>query len=474
METGRSTDDSGSLIKAVRDFWRIHIPRGGRVCVALSGGIDSVVLLDLLYELRARDGSSFTLQAVHVDHGISSRSGEWAEFCRQLCVRSDVPLTVEKAGLDASLPNLEARARKVRRDAFGRVNAGFVALAHHLDDQIETFMFRAFRGSGISGLAGMSSYSRLSADSEIFLVRPLLGCGSEEIADYAKSRQLDWVEDETNQDSKYSRNFIRNQLLPLAGKHFTGYRSTLPATLRGVEEANGLLEELACLDHRFALHGDGWSRSAFREIGPQRTANWLSHLIDANSLGFVTGGQIAETARQICLPSDKGAGLSLSLGRRSLATYGDDLYIVAADALADNAGILRTHELDGTRQYGNRYGRLTFHRDDVNGIKADRFGDGRMEIRPLSGGERIPMGENRPDREVRDLLREARVPPWVRSTMPLVYVDNELAAVPNVKVSIRHQAESEEGYFPIWDSQTVVSASTLAISRFRTVSDGRY
>lgn len=461
MACGSSGAADLRLQAAVRGFLGRHLPGGGRIAVALSGGVDSVVLTDLL-DRAARQDPRLRLSAVHVDHGISPRSGDWADFCRRMCERRGLPLAVVRARLDPGRSALEERARNARRDAFAGLDADFVALAHHRDDQMETFVLRALRGSGLRGLACMSARSRLRPGSRVGLLRPLLRHTREEIRAHAEREGLEWVEDEANRDDRFARNLVRNRLLPLAAGRFPDYRESLDASMRSIREAGRLLRDLAALDHRMALQDGGWSRQYFREAGEARTANWLRHVMEANGAGGRTWRWVAEAARQVALPRGQGRRVSIDAGEVRLAAHGDRLWPVAKGAPAMPRDY---REEVGFARDGNvpcSLGRLGFVRDDAAGLGEQELREGPLELRAPAGGERLSPGPARPRRRVRDLLREAGVPPWARAATPLLYVGGDLAAVPGVAVSARHRAPpGGPGYFPAWEPSVCASPSAV-------------
>src|SRR5258707_1079189 len=167
-----------------------------RIAVALSGGIDSVVLLHLLKEHPG-------ISAVHVHHGLSANADAWAAFCRRLCKQWGVPLKISKVKVRRSGKGLEAAAREARYGAFGKLDADVIALAHHLDDQAETVLMNLLRGAGARGASGMAERTR--SGGKTFL-RPLLGTTRKEILAYARKHALEWIEDERNPDVGLTRN----------------------------------------------------------------------------------------------------------------------------------------------------------------------------------------------------------------------------------------------------------------------------
>ena len=190
------------------------IPPGSRVLVAVSGGADSVALLLLLYEAAGR--FSLHLEAGHLDHALRPESGADADFVQDLCASLGIALHRKRCDIaetaKAQKGNLEEVARLVRRDFLRNVaksrQCGLIALGHHRDDQVETFLLRLLRGAGPTGLSGMHI---LSGE----FVRPLLGFDRDEIITYLRDKRQLWREDESNADCRLTRNRIRHELLPL-------------------------------------------------------------------------------------------------------------------------------------------------------------------------------------------------------------------------------------------------------------------
>ena len=195
------------LCTLVQQQWQTQCAGHHAIEVGLSGGLDSVVLLHVLAGLRPRFG--FVLRAVHVHHGLNAAADEWAAFCADLCRSLDVPLRVENVHIEAGGLGVEAAARRERYAAFVRGGANVLALAHHQDDQVETFMLAALRGGGLRALAAMPMWRPLDAHTQIW--RPLLGYTREQLADYAEANALAYVEDSSNADTALLRNWLRQQ-----------------------------------------------------------------------------------------------------------------------------------------------------------------------------------------------------------------------------------------------------------------------
>ena len=208
-----------------------------RLTVGLSGGIDSVVLLHALATLRPAG-----LAAVHVHHGLSPHADHWAEFCRDFAQQLGVACVCTRVDVERNAADgLEAAARRARHGVFAQFDTDWIVLAHHRDDQAETLLFNLLRGTGLAGAAAMRP--RLGK-----LLRPLLDIGRAEIEAYAIAHGLDWVEDESNCDTRHTRNFLRHRILAPLAQRFGAAAQNLAAAAARFAEAQELLDALARLD----------------------------------------------------------------------------------------------------------------------------------------------------------------------------------------------------------------------------------
>ena len=208
------------------------------VFVALSGGADSIVMAHLLSKIEG-----VNVIALHVNHGISDNANKWSSFCEGFCEDNNIEFRQKKFNLKG-ISNLEEAARNARYDFFASemTEGDLVFTGHHLDDQVETFLMRAIRGSGVDGLSSMSEVRDLQKGK---LVRPLLGFSKDDILSYAMKNDLKWVEDESNQSSDYDRNFIRNEIIPLLKKRWPSVSQGMSRTAAHCESASKTLKKLA-------------------------------------------------------------------------------------------------------------------------------------------------------------------------------------------------------------------------------------
>src|SRR5437879_4229604 len=270
---------------------------GAHLALGLSGGLDSVALLSILLELAPALG--FSLRAVHVNHGISPNATRWAEFCGALCARLGVPLQLETVDIGAHRHlGLEGAARRSRHEVFARVDADFVVLAQHSDDQAETLLLRLLRGAGLRGLAAMSPLRSISG-TRTRLLRPLLAVSRAEIETHARLHGLEWVEDESNADTLRRRNFLRRDVLPLLERQFPGARATIARAAAHLAEARELLDEMARTDFERCEGAGGVNVADLLGLGEARAKNLLRYWCDTKNIEPLSAARTGELLRQL-------------------------------------------------------------------------------------------------------------------------------------------------------------------------------
>src|SRR5688572_16008342 len=221
------------------------LPAGAPVCVGFSGGLDSVVLLHLFAEHAEASGRK--VSALHVHHGLSPNAETWVRFCERFCANQGVPLVVERVRVNPDATGgVEAAARIARYAAYAARPEPYIALAHHLDDQAETVLFQLLRGTGLKGIAAMPEMRPLVGGK--FLFRPLLQQPRAAMRSFAQSHGLRWIEDESNAQTLYDRNFLRLQVGPMLNERFPGWQDALARFARHAGTAGELLDALALVD----------------------------------------------------------------------------------------------------------------------------------------------------------------------------------------------------------------------------------
>jgi tRNA(Ile)-lysidine synthase len=406
---------------------------GQRIAIALSGGMDSIVLLDALHALAPR--FTLALSALHVDHQLSPHAGRWAEFCAAACAARGVPLTVARVDVARRAgQSLEAAARAARYRELLGADADIVALAHHAEDQAETVLLQLLRGAGPAGLAAMPPHRPGDVGGPA-LLRPLLDLPRAALADYASARGLAWIDDESNADRRHKRNLLRLDVAPLLAKGFPGYPSVLVRTAAHQAEASALLDELACQDAGDTQ--DGLNRATLGAASPARARNLLRWFLRREGLRPPSAARLAGMLAQLRTAGTDARTRILHDGAEIGCHRGRIVvHAPAVGAYARGWGGESSVDLPG--------GILRFERTRGDGIAAAKFEAAAVVLRSRRGGERIQLAANRPRRAVKKLLYDAQLPIWRREALPFIWCGEELAAVPGIGIALSFQAQSDE------------------------------
>src|SRR6267378_4432759 len=407
---------------------------GAHLALGLSGGVDSVALLSVLLELAP--ALKVSLRAVHVNHGISPNAARWAEFCTGLCAKSGITLQLETVDIGPYRNlGLEGAARRVRFEVFARVDADFIVLAQHRDDQAETLLLRLLRGAGARGLAAMSPLQSL-AGARARLLRPLLGVSRAEIESYARLRGLEWVEDESNADTIRRRNFLRHHVFPLLERQFPAARE--------------LLDEMARTDLERCSGPDGVDARDLLQLGDARAKNLLRHWCETRGIEPLPAARISELLRQL-RESRAEARIGFAVRGWKFLRYRDKLTLQAAGEpvkgdlreVWDGANALPLLQLGGV---------LKFKPEEGRGLSLAQLHAAPVTVRLRRGGERLRLDRHRPRRTLKNLFQEQGVPPWRRDRLPLVFCGDELVSVPGIGDACEFRAApGEAGLIVTWE-----------------------
>ena len=418
-----------------------------RVVLGLSGGVDSVVLLDCL--LTAARALRFRLSALHVNHQLSPQAGRWAAFCRRLCRERGVPFRAESVKVPRGA-GPEAAARSARYGVFARQAGDFIALAHQRDDQVETFLLQLFRGAGLKGLAAMPFVRKAEreAPARPRVIRPLLEVTRDEILAYARRRRLRWVEDDSNADAYFQRNYLRHEVLPAVERRFPAYRAAVARSGRHIAEAQAALDEVAAADAAGFLREGTLAVDGLRRLSAARARNLLRHFIAGHGLSLPATGRLEEALRQ-ALEAKQDARVAIELDGAVLRRFNGRLHVVRY--LAGRATRPRPWRGEKRLALPEFGGSLTMERVTGSGVSVARLRGKPVTVRPRRGGERLQPHCGRPRRSLKNLLQEARMPPWQRERLPLLFRGEALVWGPGIGIDCAFQAaEGEAGLLPRW------------------------
>ncbi|MDO9064121.1 MAG: tRNA lysidine(34) synthetase TilS [Sulfuricella sp.] len=429
--------DLPAFVEAKLKSW---VQPGRHLTLALSGGADSVALLDILAQLRA--SLHFPLSAVHVNHQISPNAADWAGFCARLCAGYNIPFQVVKVDLKRQPgESLEALARDARYRAFAEQKTDFIVLAQHLDDQAETLLLQLLRGAGAKGMSAMGEL-QARGEGQGAIVRPLLDISRRTILDYAALRGLQWVEDESNADIVFDRNYLRHQVLPLLGRRFPGYRETFARTSRNLAESAQLMDDLARLDCAAAASGDRLKVDALRGLSAARARNLLRYWLAESGMPMPSAGRLENLQQQLCSARDD-AQVLVRLGGGLIRRYRSEVCL-EKKALVPRPELALTWAFQDELDLPDSGGRLLFERTVGQGLSLSRLTAEPVTVRLRQGGERLRPDCRRPSRSLKNLLQEAGMPPWQRQRLPLLFSGEKLAFVPGIGAACEYRADEGE------------------------------
>lgn len=291
MVDSRNKPPTESVPQAVEACLARYANPGQSVAVAFSGGLDSTVLL--YAASRLADQFAIKISAVHVHHGLSANADTWATFCGEVCRGLGIPLALRHVDVySCGGEGVEAAARRVRYQALAERPENWILLAHHADDQAETLLHNLVRGAGVRGAAAMS-------ESRGRLMRPLLNTTRDALLAYARSYRLEWIEDESNSDRRFTRNFLRHEILPVIAARFPKANERLAAAAARFGEAEALLDDLAVIDlgdarPEFPLH-----LKLFRDLPESRGRNLLRAMLNWHQVQPPDENRLREFIRQL-------------------------------------------------------------------------------------------------------------------------------------------------------------------------------
>ncbi|MCX7627674.1 MAG: tRNA lysidine(34) synthetase TilS [Methylophilaceae bacterium] len=422
------------LVAHLKGFLKQYLPACRHFVLAFSGGLDSSVLLHLLVTLRPQ--LDFTLAAVHVNHGMSPHAPQWAAFCDAVCAEYDVPFQA----ISVVVPRqdglgVEAAARRVRYQALFAQPGDAVLLAHHQDDQAETLLLQLLRGAGLKGLAAMPAAVRRQ---DKWLLRPLLGFSRKQLQEYATFHGLRWVEDESNLDPMYGRNYLRHVLMPELEKRFPAASRTLARSAAHLAQASQLLDEMAQMDAHLAVQDEKLDLTCLQSLSIPRAINllrwWIAHHTDQT----LPTRRLQEIHRQL-VHAAVDARVCFAVGPYRLMRYRHRAWIVPAPGRVPTRLMWRGE----SRLTWGECGWLSFQRVTGQGLSLKRLGQGRISVRPRQGGEEFRSATGS-THSLKALLQRAGIPPWEREIMPLVYCEESLVWAPRMGSAAGFEARDGE------------------------------
>jgi len=427
------------------------------IVVAYSGGIDSQVLLHALSQLKLQNLLANDLSVCHINHGLSCNATTWQHAAEKYCQQLSLPIKVVEVNIKEIVgESLEALAREARYKAI-KANTptnALIVTGHHLDDQSETFLLALKRGAGLKGLSAMAETVKLHFGSSLvsktepnqqLLVRPLLEVSRKEIKSYALTHKLTWVEDESNKDLRFDRNFIRHQIMPLLTKRWPAMLTTIKRSSEHCQEGQLLLTELAQQDLiSCQLSVSSLSVNELIKLSPARFNNLVRYFLEINHCLMPSTKQLQQIQLQLLAASDKSPEIKVS--SYWLRRFKGALIITPDyQKLTSWQHHFSPDKLESAEQViklPDNLGQLCFDlgTNDSNNqqISSDEF-DIVQYLTPPDSTQQITVRFSHdnpkclPDfrqhsRELKKVLQELSIAPWQRKRIPFIYYDNVLVS----------------------------------------------
>lgn len=407
-----------------------------QLLVGFSGGLDSTVLLHRLKLWRDRE-PDVQLRAIHIHHGLSAHADAWVAHCEALCAAWAIPFIAERVTLQDEGLGIEAQARKARYAAFASVIKPGEALvtAQHQDDQCETFLLALKRGSGPAGLSGMPARAEFAGTT---LLRPLLGETRASLEAWAREHQLSWIEDESNQDDSYDRNFLRLRVLPLLSERWPHFADATARSAMLCAEQEALLDELLSEELAELVSEDGALAIAPLEaMSPMRRAALLRRWLATHRAAMPSRAMLSRIWDEVA-QSREDASPCVHLNGFDVRRYKGKLWwIKSTPSFTDVVLNWSSPELPLILPCDA--GRVSLV--PSGHVRLPNSGE-QVTVRFKAGGMLHIVGRNG-GRKLKKIWQECNVPPWLRDTTPLLFYGETLIAAAGVFIT--EEGWAEEG-----------------------------
>lgn len=409
-----------------------------RWVVGFSGGVDSTVLLHAVMRLNEDRASPKAIVALHINHQLSSKANHWEEHCRQQAESLGVEFQVQRVAVTVKGKGVEAAAREQRYQVFEQFleTGDCLLLGHHQQDQAETVLFRLLRGAGVRGLGAIPTLRSLGKG---FLFRPLLTTDKSQIEDCAQFWQLPWIEDESNQEINYDRNFLRQQCFPILEQRWAGVSAQLAKTAARMQETDNLLLEFAAedwqqLNPEKARTGYRVHLASLKNLSRSRRQNTLRYGFSLYGLSMPESDHWEQIEHQFFSPQASLSRACVRWGNTELRQFAGFLYLqmVTPEFIASDKPVQWDMEQDLNLDSAGSLKILDDKSAHMSGITLPKL---PYEVRWRQGGERCtPVGRQQ-SQIVKKLLQEYSLETWLRDRVPLIYFSDELIAVGDLWVN---------------------------------------
>jgi tRNA(Ile)-lysidine synthase len=391
--------------------------------VGFSGGADSTALIYAFNELKTFLKAK--IKAIHFNHGLHQDADQWQQECQEVCDSLGIDLRIKRLSIDGSSgKGIEAEARHLRYSYLetSLIQGDCFVTGHHQEDQAETLLLNLARGSGVDGLAGMPESRSLG---QARLIRPLLTFSMSSFRSYLENQNISWIEDSSNQDQTYDRNFLRQTIIPLLSDRWNGISEKMALSAGHCRQASAVIstfcsEKLA--DH--LVHDQVFKLNGLNPEDPV-FAMLLRQWFRFNRAPSMPLRQIEQLSTQITHASDQ-SNISICWQGWTVHYYRGAMWLQLEDSIVHSLSL--TWSSCEAIDLGEVLGNFGFDPEPVKSLPD-------LELKSRQGGEKILESNSEHRRELKDLFQKAGVPPWLRESVPLLFSSGELVAVGDMFVS---------------------------------------
>ena len=389
--------------------------------IAYSGGCDSTALLYFAKQIAKKN--KINIRAIHVNHNLNKESKKWENHCKEFCKEINVELYIENINIILKPgDSIEEKAREERYfSIYSQMGKKTLMMtAHHGDDQAETFLYQLFRGSGAKGL---SSMPRIKKIKKGFHLRPFLAFNKKTLEDFLESKTLSYIEDQSNNNTDFSRNFIRKEILPDIKKKWPSCASTISRSAKNISESYKLNEDLAMIDiQNFLINNICKLNISVRSLDEYRCNNVIRYWISKNNYRMPSSEQMNSIYSNV-INAGKDKVPFFLCSEYEIRRHNDYIEIMLPLKKHDPSIIYKWKYMENLIITNLS---LNLSWNDLE----KRFGRKiayDVEVRFRKSGENIKLYNSK--KSLKDHMREINMPPWKRDRTPLIYIDKELRVI---------------------------------------------
>ncbi|MFT4925859.1 MAG: tRNA(Ile)-lysidine synthase [Phenylobacterium sp.] len=432
-----------------------HLNQATQIVVAFSGGLDSTVLLHCVSQLS--ETLSQPIVAIHVNHHLSVNADHWQSHCEAVCQQLNIAFMAKSVHITSNDKGLEAQARTLRYAAIAQsIKPGAVVLTgQHQQDQVETFLLQLKRGAGPKGLSAMGQSTAFADDA--VLLRPLLNCSLQTLKQYAKTHQLSWIEDESNLDTRFDRNFLRHEVLPLLNQRWPGFDKAACRSVGLIAELQQSVDEMAAEDLAQAqlagtvVSGNVLAIATIISLSNSRQRNLLRYWITLLGIELPSQAVLNAMISEV-IAAKQDANPKVQWGGHQLRRFDGKLYLF--DNSIEHGGEACLLMLEQTVTFEHNIGvlrltavvaRVADDQSDVLYLRKPSANEQVSVSFDVTGVSCKPLGSPH-TRKLKQLFKQYKVPPWARQRTPLIYYNDVLAGVAGLFVCEGFGGEREQDW----------------------------